>query len=62
MRRALLLIFALPGLGQAEKTPDVWEPLSFLVGSWEGTGKGQPGNSTIEREYQFVLNGKVSSG
>lgn len=59
MRKALLIIVVLSALcfGQSEKTPDVWEPLRFFVGSWEGTSKGQPGNSKVEREYQFVLNG-----
>jgi len=37
---------------------DVWEPLKFLIGAWEGTGKGEPGTSRVEREYQFVLEGK----
>jgi hypothetical protein len=28
------------------------------VGSWEGTGNGQPGLSKIQREYRLILNGK----
>ena len=28
------------------------------MGTWKGTGKGEPGNSELEREYKFVLNGK----
>lgn len=57
---SLLLILVLPAVSftQTDKSPDVWKPLNFFVGSWEGTGKGQPGNSKIEREYQYVLNGK----
>ena len=43
---------------QATQQPDVWEPLKYFVGSWEGLAKGQPGNGKVEREYQFVLNGK----
>jgi hypothetical protein len=60
MRKAILIMFVLPALSfsQADKKPDVWEPLRFFVGSWEGSGKGQPGSSTIGRDYQFVLNGK----
>lgn len=60
MLTALLLILALPAVSftQADKSADVWKPLNFFVGSWEGTGKGQPGNSKIERQYQYVLNGK----
>jgi hypothetical protein len=36
----------------------MWTNLNFLVGSWQGTGSGQPGNSQVERSYQFILNGK----
>ncbi|HSO76670.1 MAG TPA: hypothetical protein VLU47_17705, partial [Blastocatellia bacterium] len=60
MLKAILLILVLPvvGFSQADKSPEAWKPLNFFVGHWEGTGKGQPGDSKIEREYQFVLNGK----
>ena len=37
------------------------EPLAavkFFAGRWQGTGTGEPGKSTVEREYQFVLGGK----
>jgi len=53
-----LLLPAPPILAQTARQPDVWEPLKYFVGSWEGTGKGQPGDAKVEREYQFVLNGK----
>ena len=53
-----LLSLALPILAQTAQQPDVWEPLKYFAGSWEGTAKGQPGNGKVEREYQFVLNGK----
>jgi hypothetical protein len=49
----------LPSLVIAQSAQqDVWEPLKYFVGSWEGTGNGQPGVSKTEREYQFVLNKK----
>jgi hypothetical protein len=35
--------------------PSVWEPLRFLLGSWAGTGSGQPGVSSVDREYRLVL-------
>jgi hypothetical protein len=50
----LLLSFATAQSGQ----PDVWEPFRYFVGTWEGTGKGQPGVSKMQREYKLVLNGK----
>jgi hypothetical protein len=34
----------------------MWEPLSFLIGEWEGEGSGQPGSGQYKRTYQLVLN------
>jgi hypothetical protein len=36
-------------------TPDKWAPLRFLLGSWEGTSSGQPGQGTVRRQYRLVL-------
>jgi hypothetical protein len=60
MRQVILVITLVPCLlfAQTDKKPDVWAPLKFFVGSWAGMGKGQSGVSKVEREYQFVLNGK----
>jgi hypothetical protein len=44
--------------GQTRPSTDVWEPLKFFVGKWEGTGSGQPGVSKVQREYQMVLKDK----
>ncbi|MCI0388026.1 MAG: hypothetical protein MOB07_04565 [Acidobacteria bacterium] len=57
----LLLLLSSSILAQSNKQPDIWEPLKYFIGSWEGTAKGQPGNGKVEREYQFVLNGKYLS-
>ncbi|HEY3401502.1 MAG TPA: hypothetical protein VGK03_12820 [Geothrix sp.] len=38
--------------------PDVWEPLRFLAGEWQGTATGEPGTGTAARRYEFVLNGR----
>jgi hypothetical protein len=43
---------------QSTSIPDSWEPVRFLVGSWEGDVSGQPGNGTCERKYGFVLNNR----
>ena len=37
------------------RTEDVWRPLRFLLGSWDGTSSGQPGNGTSTREYRLVM-------
>ena len=42
--------------GEEKKKPNVWEPLKFFLGTWEGEGEGRPGVSKVEREYRFVLN------
>jgi hypothetical protein len=52
---ALLLLPTLVG-GQTKTPPEIWGPFKFLVGKWEGSGKGQPGVSKIQREYRLVLN------
>jgi nitrobindin-like protein len=59
IRIVLSIVLLFPSLVIAQNPQqEVWEPLKFFVGSWEGTGKGQPGVSKTEREYRFVLNGK----
>lgn len=63
MRRTLLLILLVPFLtaGQARPKADVWQPFKYFEGTWKGTGKGEPGDSQLEREYKFVLGGKFLS-
>lgn len=41
---AVLMLCLLPGLmtGQTKPAQDVWEPLRYFVGQWEGTGDGKP--------------------
>ncbi len=60
MRNALLLLLLIPLFVGAQETkkPDVWSPVKYFVGTWKGTGKGDPGISTVERSYQQILNGK----
>jgi hypothetical protein len=55
---AALVISSLAGEQTTTTASNAWEPLKFFVGKWEGAGKGKPGTSKIEREYQFVLNNK----
>lgn len=53
---ALILLLPVMVFGQEEQKKDVWEPLKFFVGAWEGEGEGRMGVSKVEREYTFVLN------
>jgi hypothetical protein len=66
---ALSLVASLstPGASaQSPKSPanptDTWAPLRFLVGTWEGTSRGQPGNGTVRREYRLVLRDRFIEG
>ena len=34
---------------------DKWAPLRFLLGTWEGTTNGQPGDGSVRRQYRLVL-------
>ena len=34
---------------------DKWAPLRFLLGTWEGTTTGDPGQGAVRREYRLVL-------
>lgn len=43
---------------QTSSAPDVWEPVRFAIGAWEGEVNGQPGSGRSLREYRFVLNNK----
>lgn len=57
MRKKLIVILLLLSalfLALTEKKREVWEPLQFLEGRWEGHGQG----SVVTQEYRFVLNKK----
>jgi hypothetical protein len=60
MRRILSVVLLLPLLvpAQSVRQDDVWQHFQYFLGTWEGSGKGQPGTSEVEREYKLVLNGK----
>jgi len=59
MKRMFFILMLLPNtvFAQADKS-EVWSAFNFFIGKWEGMGKGEPGESTVERDYQFVLDGK----
>ena len=55
--------WAQEGQGTGKKAPpDAWKQLEYFVGSWEGTGDGNSGTSTVERHYEFILGGKYLHG
>ena len=43
---------------QTRSAPDVWEPVRFLIGAWDGDVSGQPGTGKSAREYRFTLNNR----
>jgi hypothetical protein len=48
------LLLATSAFGQ-QPAPDPWAPVRFLVGHWQGTASGQPGEGTVARQYEFIL-------
>ena len=61
MRRIFVALVFIPLIASAQTKPvaaDVWQPFQYFVGSWKGTGKGEPGISQVEREYKRVLGNK----
>jgi len=61
----LLILAVLAGLaagsvGLSGQEKDPWAPLRFLLGRWEGTGSGQPGEVALgSSTFVFDLDGKV---
>ena len=41
---------------------NLWVTFQPLIGTWEGTGEGRWGVSSVTREYEFVLSGAVLYG
>lgn len=53
----LALTLALGSTATAQQQPatDRFAGVAGLVGKWSGASEGQPGNGTVEREYERVL-------
>lgn len=45
-------------LEYAQVKPDRFALLRAFEGRWRGQGSGQPGRSTVQRTYQFILRGR----
>jgi hypothetical protein len=54
----VILIIPMLTVGQTEQKTDIWQPLRFLEGSWQGEGEGMSGHSTATQDYEFILNGQ----
>ncbi len=59
-KKTILLLVLVPVLlmAQVKKKQDVWEPMTFLLGQWEGRGDGKSGISKVWKEWDFILAGK----
>ncbi|HLA69866.1 MAG TPA: heme-binding beta-barrel domain-containing protein [Steroidobacteraceae bacterium] len=56
---ALMALLFTVAAGAADEAPaDRWQPVRFMLGSWQGEASGEPGKGTVERSYEFVLGGK----
>lgn len=54
----VVLAFAVPTSHESPQTNapgDPFQPMEPLIGRWEGTSEGQPGNGTVRREYSRIL-------
>jgi hypothetical protein len=61
----LSLVFTVPAASALEQTGSATEGLStldFLIGRWEGTSEGQPGNGAVQREYSRMLGSRFIEG
>jgi len=49
------LLTGAPAGPQTVPPADPFERIGFMIGRWEGTAEGQPGKSTVRREYARAL-------
>jgi len=54
----ILMLLSSILFAQKDEKVDIWEPLKFFLGAWEGKVNGKSGEGRIERKYQFILDGK----
>ena len=48
------MLLSFPALAQ-QPAADNLGPVAGFIGRWAGTSEGQPGNGTVERDYERVL-------
>jgi hypothetical protein len=44
--------------GAADATPEDWQPVARLIGTWSGTASGSAGEASVQRRYAFVVGGR----
>lgn len=54
----IVLLIPLFLFTQQDQTANPWDHLRFLEETWEGTGDGMSGVSSVIQNYLFVLNGQ----
>jgi len=57
-----LVSMASAAMTAQQPTPDNLAVLAPLIGKWTGTSEGQPGNGTVERDYERVLRSRFIRG
>ncbi len=63
LRTALVLaLLSSTAIAQSKQDPPQWKALQQLVGTWSGTGEGQPGRSIVSRTYELILNSRFLLG
>ncbi len=57
MKKLLLMLILIPSItwSQAENKEDVWKPVRFLAGSWDGHETGVAGIGKGGRTYEYIL-------
>jgi hypothetical protein len=55
MVMAVVLLFGPSAFAQPPAPADRLAPVTSLLGTWTGTSEGQPGNGTVERDYEHAL-------
>jgi len=64
MKKIFLLyfVFTLIIFAQSEDGKTKWEPFNWMIGRWEGKGTGKFGDSSVEREYEYLMGGTFIIG
>ncbi len=60
MSKFIFLLLLIPAitLAQTETKQDIFKPLQYFIGKWEGKSTGESGEGKSEREYKSIMNGK----